>query len=465
MIMFGEKPGDELHRAVKLALDSSEAATIQEATALFEGYHLAIGVGDRVANSPSLQAAVLTAVNTGRRCFLGGVEVAGALDIELLVPWGTCRTLREAVIDLQGSPRTTLSAETPYVQIGGEPSEQNAVQNRAFAVQATFNGWAGGVIPLADGRVLPEQQEFRPAGVLAGAIAVSEAFQFVRGGNPVAGRRDVGLSLWLPEADVRWTSDDGVGPVLGALPSRLWLIGLGHLGQSYLWTLGFLPYAQPGEVDLVLQDFDTVTRANDSTSPLTTSAIIGQKKTRAMAAWCEARGFRTVVIERHFAANFRVASGEPQLALVGVDNAMARAAIEEVGFARVIEAGLGRGSSEYLAFQVHSFPGPQQARSRWGGAVAEDSSSRLAKLPAYAALAEEGLDECGLTLLAGRSVGSSFVGTAVGALVVSEAIRLAMGGPQYSLIDGHLRTLAGRTAVAADERSNPFNPGLTVAAT
>ena len=26
---------------------------------------------------------------------------------------------------------------------------------------------------------------------------------------------------------------------------RLWLIGLGHLGQAYLWALGLLPYLEP----------------------------------------------------------------------------------------------------------------------------------------------------------------------------------------------------------------------------
>jgi hypothetical protein len=71
---------DRLHRAIKLALDSGEVGSLEEAIALFEGYRLVVDVGADVARSPSLQAAVLTAVNTGRRCFLGGVEVVGALD-------------------------------------------------------------------------------------------------------------------------------------------------------------------------------------------------------------------------------------------------------------------------------------------------------------------------------------------------------------------------------------------------
>ena len=39
-------------------------------------------------------------------------------------------------------------------------------------------------------------------------------------------------------------------PELRLLPSRLWLIGLGHLGQAYLGALGLLPYADAAKVGL-----------------------------------------------------------------------------------------------------------------------------------------------------------------------------------------------------------------------
>ena len=71
----------------------------------------------------------------------------------------------------------------------------------------------------------------------------------------------------------------------------------------------------------MLQDFDKLVEANDSTSLLTTRAKLGEKKTRAMALWCESRGFRTSIVERRFADDFRVAGDEPRVALCGVDNA------------------------------------------------------------------------------------------------------------------------------------------------
>lgn len=452
---------DQLHRLVKLALDTGEAASLEEAQRLFGNYRLGIVVGSSVAHSATLQAAVLTAVNTGRRSFLGGVSVEGTLDVPLLVPWGHCRTLRDAVADLQGV-NAALTPGVPRIAIGDVSKSSGDAE---FAVRATFDGWCGGVVPLDYGFHLSEHQECVPAGVLAGALGVSEAFQYVRGDNAVAGRRDVGMSLWQPETETNWLATGGEqGPKLERLPASAWLIGLGHLGQAFLWTLGLLPYASPEDVNLVLQDFDELVEANDSTSLLTTHANLGMKKTRAMALWCEARGFRTSIVERRFAADFQVAGDEPTVALCGVDNALARADLEDVGFGRVIEAGLGAGTQEYLAFQMHTFPACRTAKSRWGADVHHSNGNTIASNPAYRALAQDGLDDCGIITLAGRTVGASFVGAVTAAVVVAELMRMAVGGSRYEVVDGSLRSLELRQAVLGADKT-PFNPGTTSAAT
>ena len=452
---------DQLHRLVKLALDTGEVQSLEVAEQLFAGYRLGIEVGYDVATSPTLQAAVLTAVNIARRSFLGGVYVSGNLAIPLCVPWGQCQTLREAVIDLHGQVVQHITPDLPLIVIGGE--EQVNYGDRPFAVRATFDGWAGGVIPLDGARRLPEQQECVPAGILAGALAISEAFQFVRGGNVVAGHRDVGLSLWRPEPEVSWLVTNDRGPVLERLPSRLWLIGLGHLGQAFLWTLGLLPYVRSNDVTLVLQDYDTIVMANDSTSLLTTSCLVGEKKTRAMARWCESRGFRTTILERRFADNFNVASNEPGVALCGVDNALARSVLEDVGFPRIVEAGLGAGPQEYLSFQIHTFPASREAKKLWSSERQTSTSETLLGLPAYRALADAGADECGLTTLAGRTVGASFVGTVTATLVIAEVLRMMLEAHSYEVIDGSLRSLEHRQALAREPHA-PFNPGATPAA-
>ncbi|MCP5366738.1 MAG: thiamine biosynthesis protein ThiF [Hyphomicrobiales bacterium] len=446
---------DRLNRMVKLAMDTGEAASVEDAERLFAGYRLAVAAGADVGRSPTLQAALLTIVNAGRRCLLGGIEVAGIADMTLLVPVPPFETLEQAVTGLGGRVVDAVSPDAPLVVLG----DVEEWSGHPFAVRATFDGWAGGIVPLGQSAMrMGERHEFTLAGVLAGALAVTEAFQFLRGNQPAAGRREAGLSLWRPE--LHWQDSAASGPVIDRLPAALWLIGLGNLGQAYLWTLGLLPYAAPGDVQLVLQDFDVLAPSNESTSLLTGRSLVGRRKTRAMADWAERRGFRTAIIERPFGPNVKIRNDEPPLALCGVDNALARSALEDVGFGRVIEAGLGGGPSDFLGFRTHGFPGVRKARDVWN--PCSESFEQRVDLPAYRTLAAAGLDRCGLVQLAGRTVGAPFVGAVAAAAVVGEALRVVNGAHCYDLIDGHLRDLAHRTAVPAQDRA-PFNPGSTVA--
>ena len=72
--------------------------------------------------------------------------------------------------------------------------------------------------------------------------------------------------------------------------------------------------------------------STESTSVLTDTAMIGEKKTRAMAGWAERRGFTTSLQERMFAADFKRQADEPAVALCGLDNAEGRRALDQVGF-------------------------------------------------------------------------------------------------------------------------------------
>ena len=445
--------GDSLHRLVKLAMDTGEAESLEEAEKLFMTYRLGVSVGDDVGHSQTLQAALLTIVNSARRCLLGGIEVEGAAGMNLMVPVPPYRSLEEAVAGLGGRVVRSIGPDVPLVAVG---NAQPTI-GRRFAIRVTFEGWSAGILPLDHDDIrLGESREFAPAGVLAGAAAVAEAFQFLRGNQPIAGRRSVGLSLWRPE--MSWRDGAASGPVIDRLPSALWLIGLGNLGQAYLWTLGMLPYAVPGEVQLVLQDHDFLALSNDSTSLLTCPELIGLRKARAMASWAEQRGFKTAIIERKFKSGFRTHDDEPSLALCGVDNEPARSALEDVGFAKVIEAGLGGGTDDFLGFRTHVFPGGRRAKDVWKPV----ETNRVARTdrPAYEKLAASGLDQCGLTQLAGRTVGAPFVGAMAAAIVIGEALRVVNGAHGYDLIDGHLRDLNQLTVVDAVD-GVPVNPGST----
>ncbi|MFC7694441.1 hypothetical protein ACFQY5_37770 [Paeniroseomonas aquatica] len=258
-----------------------------------------------------------------------------------------------------------------------------------------------------------------------------------------------------------WLAPDDCEPTLTYLPSRLWLIGLGHLGQAYLWALALLPFAKPENVALVLQDIDVISPSTESTSILSDATLIGQKKTRAIAAWAEARGFHTAIHERLFDASFRRQADEPAVALCGLDNAAGRRALDQVGFDFIVEVGLGRGHRDFRTMRLHVLPGSRSAAEIWKVAPAAET---VEDRPAYSRLLVEGaLDRCGMTLLAGKAVGAPFVGAVAATLAVSEVLRLLHGGPIHRLLDIDLLSLEQRVASGHPGDFGRINPGFALA--
>jgi hypothetical protein len=213
----------------------------------------------------------------------------------------------------------------------------------------------------------------------------------------------------------------------------------------------------------VLQDIDIITPSTESTSILSDSSLVGIKKTRAMAAWADRRGFDTTMYERSFDASFQRTEQEPPIALCGLDNALGRQALDQVGFRFVVEAGLGRGHADFRNIRMHTLPSNRPGKDIWKTLAerSEDASGR----PAYDQLLREGaLDRCGITLLAGKAVGAPFVGSVAACLVVSEVLRLLHGGPLCRLVDLDLGSPDHRTVVPRDADQTTLNPGFIAAA-
>lgn len=447
---------DTLHRLIKHALDNGSASSLAEAEAMFRGYRIAFSIDAAEARDARHQAALLTGVALARRVFLGGVSITGAVDLPHLTPLPLGATLSDAIIALGGTLESA-PAGTPRVAIGGRPCSSAG----GFHVRTAFAGWRGGIIP-AHRDLKPVHGGGMPlAAMLAAALAVNEAFLYVNGDSKAAGRRTVGMSLWQPTPAADWLSDAAGEPSLCYLPASLWLIGLGHLGQAYLWGLGLLPYVDPSALSLVLQDVDVVTPSSESTSVLTDRTVLGQKKTRAMAAWAERRGFTTFIHERWFDGAFRRQNSEPAAALCGLDNALARRALDQVGFDLVVEAGLGRGYRDFRSIRLHTLPGPRAAADIWNGSASgEDTTSRSA----YQRLLRNGeLDRCGVTLLAGKAVGAPFVGAVAACLALCEILRLLHGGPIHDVIELDLLSVDHRSAVRREFGPAHANPGYVLA--
>jgi hypothetical protein len=167
---------------------------------------------------------------------------------------------------------------------------------RGWSVQAFWNGWTAGIAPgrksVASGR-----SDCALAGVGAGALAVGQAF-LAEQGDLRAGRTAQSLSLWTPELDEKGPHESG--PCLDQiyLPTRLWLVGLGNLGQAYLWSLTLLPYPQREDVLFFLQDDQHVGKENWGTSVLVQRGRYGILQTRVVEEWATGRGFQIRRIDR-----------------------------------------------------------------------------------------------------------------------------------------------------------------------
>ena len=71
------------------------------------------------------------------------------------------------------------------------------------------------------------------------------------------------MSLWRPDLDI--DDPEALGIPVEYLPRELWVLGLGHLGNAYLWSLATLPYEDPKAVEFALFDFDKVEKDNVET--------------------------------------------------------------------------------------------------------------------------------------------------------------------------------------------------------
>jgi hypothetical protein len=234
------------------------------------------------------------------------------------------------------------------------------------------------------------------------------------------------------------------------------------LGQAFLWALSLLPYADAKALELVLQDIDVITPSTESTSILSDGSLVNHKKTRAMAAWAEARGFSTSIQERRFAAGFRRQDEEPSILLCGLDNALGRRALDSAGFDFVVETGLGRGYKDFRTLRLHTLPATRSAADIWPVTF----ESPVITAPAYTKLLRDGvLDRCGMTLLAGKAVGAPFVGAVAATLVIAEVLRLLHGGRLLQLLDMDLQSPEYREVVEQRQDFSRLNPGfLRVAA-
>ena len=420
-------------RANRMVVGLARARGIRYEDAEAELRNLSLRIVWTVAGPGTLaqQLALLTAANTGARAFLGGVQVElpGGLPLVASIP-GVSTV--NAALEWVGVPFVHLSNPTHTIYVGDPDARA-----RPDDIIIHCDAWRGGVCDVGQKTEFLEgdRDMLGLGGIYAGALAVHRCF--VRAAHLPSQCLDqaCGLSLWDPTADWRQPVEDSK---LQQLPIRFWMLGLGHLGQGYLWSLGFLPYPDRASVEFLLHDVDKVDESNFGSGLLCTLGSVGRKKTRLCAGWLERLGFSTHITERRFTTSDRRAGGDPSVAFCGFDNVLARQGIDTAGFGFVVECGLGGSLADFDQLDLHTFPSSRHtAHSLWSGfsdrkGNVPEEVARLFALPNEA---------CGALAIdiAGKSVSTSFVGAIAGALATAEMLRVFNRGSTFDDVFRDLR--------------------------
>ncbi len=396
----------EIARLSRILVDT-QGISFDEAQAKLRALTLEISVGAD-ATSKAAHAAALTAVSVGLRSFVGGVRVVGAVGQRanslLPIPGDT---LEQQCAQLGGRP------------FGGEPTCRIGI-GAIDAVSETpaffpwWSGWTAGIRTAGHNGTRCGENPL--AGIAAGALGVGAAFELARGRTKII---PADVDLWGTKRTPKF---DEI-----FLPNALWLVGLGNLGQAYLWALTFLPYAEPNKVLLMFQDDDRVTPENWATSVLVRNEVYGMLKGKVAEQWAEDRGFDTRRVDRRFTALDRHANGEPLLALCGLDNVVSRRSIAAFGFAAIVDAGLGRSADDFDKFAVRVFD-QQHPIDRHFANQTDAKSVEGSEGAAYRQLEQE-IGPCGVAEIGGASVAAPYVSAVAATLVISRAIALASGCP------------------------------------
>jgi hypothetical protein len=405
------------------ALIERYGITYEEAMYKLASFRLNLVCNQSIASSIALQAALITAVNTGKRAFHGGVHVVIPEGVPSRFPWPGQPSLAAICSHLGAKLEPLLAGDMIQTIFFGQPHYPKADD---LLVSAT--GWRGAVSPATAPICISSPIDFALGGTIAGALAVAKGFLRIAGIDIRHHNDSAGVSLWDLSAD--WREEGSDGPDLQYLPQKLWILGLGHLGQAYLWTLGLLPFAKPQKAEFFLQDFDRVVVANLGTGLLCSAESVGRLKTRLCAEWMENRRLRTRIIERPF--DFRIVPNddEPLVALCGFDSAAARRLLEKPGFDLIVEAGIGGDIANFDHIFLHTFPdATKKPEEIWGVATDAEAAPELIK-------AFQPDERCGIVArtLAGKAISTSFVGAIAAALVVGEVLRGLHGGKRSEFL-------------------------------
>lgn len=398
-------------RVSKALIDAGLDPSFAEAEARLDAVRVCVCVGDDQARTPAGQAAALTALVTAYKCF-GRVSLAiDSIETTLVASLPIGRALQDAARTIGATVGRHIPPDTTHlVRVGADKPFEG------WSVQCWWDRWLAGT-RVTSGCAVGDSR-LALSGVFAGALAVRQVFAAMRAGLEHRAQ-DATVSLWEP-----WGEPDLAvrGPSRFTGPSDLWMVGLGHLGQAFVWNLLHLPYRELRRA--VLQDDQRIDGENEATSILVGNEDIGTRKVRLAAAWLEHGGWETALIERRHRGDIQPAADDPPFLLCGLDALPPRKVLAQLGFDFMVDAGIGHGPADFEGIQIRVIPKGAPIERIWDAPTQVESNNRLMRIEAYQALQRE-IGACGTYTLANASVAVPFVGAATGSLAIAQLIRLA----------------------------------------
>lgn len=425
---------------VAFAIAEPHNITIEEAITKMNQSSVFLIAGDSILNSYSAQLAFITSVNIASRVFLG--------EVKCILPSNTVNLLKiqaENFNDLVQFYGGTITNEEPTREDFKILFGISCFDN--LCVEATFSGWRGGVNFYGNERIsFPDISSRVSLGAVASAsLAVYQAFSKVYNINDSEMNLNYGISLWNLNSERDWYKNENEGPDKPNLPRNVWSLGLGHLGQAYLWTLGLMPYKNPKDAQILLQDKDVVGIENIGSQVLCFERNVEKPKTRPCMEFLEALDFKTQIIEKPFV------EGDCKqewcelypFILNGVDNVKTRKSIDKSSFKLFLDGATNGKYELFDSFTMRNISLNQKEQDEiWR--LKEDGEVILHKnlYEIY-----EKKHACGQ--LTNIGISTPFVGLFSSTILVAELVRSLNQGMSYYVVSLQMRDLASIEAIEA----------------
>ena len=394
---------------------------------------------ESIKTSYSKQLSYLTTTNIANRVFLGGVKCVLPTETPNLLPIRSDSL--NILVKHYGGLITEKDCREVDVKVlfGVECFDDNCIE-------AVGVGWRGGVNFYKQKRlVFEETRSIVSLGpIVAASIACYYAFckTFKILDNEI--ELNTGISLWNLNSGENWFKRENEGPHELNMPRNIWALGLGHLGQAYLWTLGLMPFKNPEKSLLLLQDADVIDTENIGSQILCFDNNVGKPKTRPCLDFLEGLGFRTQIVEKPFMKGDSSQDWMKSFPILlnGVDNIKTRKGISNEQLELFID---GATNGTLALFDSFTMKNINKIEKNTNELWPEESTNDEKILHKKLYDKYEKSQKCGQ--LTNIGISTPFVGLLGATIVIAELFRSLNCGKAYSIITLQLRDLTNLSAI------------------